>query len=60
MTSVLMSDSAGYLGRIKGQVGDFQISLPYLAGVWAVVSRVVELFRNAFSCQLEPVAFGSF
>lgn len=43
-----MSDPAGYLGRIRGQVGEFQISLRCLAGVWAVVSRVVGLFRNAF------------
>lgn len=57
---MLVSDPAGYLGRIKGQVDDFQISLPHLAGMWAVLSRVLCLFRNAFCCELEPVAFGSF
>lgn len=34
----------GTLGQNQRAKGDFQISLPYLAGVWAAVSRVVGLF----------------
>lgn len=54
---VPMSDRAGYSGKMERQVDDFQISVPYFVCVWAVVSRMVG-FRNAFCCQLEPVALG--